>query len=430
MIHSNLKATDSLEAWLSYLETSHVKTIDMGLTRIRNVASELDLLQPAPYVITVAGTNGKGSTCRLLEAILMKSGFKVGVYSSPHLLRYNERVRIQGEVLADHYYTAAFCFIDQNRTESLTYFEFSTLSALRLFKQAHVDIAILEVGLGGRLDATNIVDANIAVITSIDIDHTEFLGNNREDIGREKAGIFRKNSCAIIGEADCPRSVIEYANALNCRLFRRGIDWNFTCDCQHWLWQSQGKQLADLPLPKIPLANVATVLATVEQLPFQIDEPILREAIAETQLAGRFQQLNSEAFSAFSGIKPNATVIVDVGHNPHAARYLAEKISPLKTGKVYAVFSALADKDLKGIVGPLSNSVDKWFCAGLNIARGQSGEAVAKQVKSCLPNAEVETYTNIAMAAEAAFVQAEMPDIILVFGSFYTVSDFLQYIAQ
>ncbi|HDL3434417.1 TPA: bifunctional tetrahydrofolate synthase/dihydrofolate synthase, partial [Mannheimia haemolytica] len=187
------KATDSLETWLSYLEQAHSKPIDMGLDRIRKVATELDLLKPAPYVITVAGTNGKGSTCRLLEVTLLKAGFRVGVYSSPHLIHYNERVRINGEVLPDADHVQAFAKINAKKTASLTYFEFSTLSAFELFKQNQLDIVILEVGLGGRLDATNIIDPSLAVIISIDIDHVAFLGDNREDIGREKAGIFREN---------------------------------------------------------------------------------------------------------------------------------------------------------------------------------------------------------------------------------------------
>ena len=195
---------DNLQTWLDYLEHGHFKAIDMGLERIKSVASNLDLLHPAPYVITVAGTNGKGSTCRFLEVALMKLGLKVGVYSSPHLLRYNERVRINGQLLDDQAHIDSFTEIDQNKTASLTYFEFSTLSALKLFKDAKLDVVILEVGLGGRLDATNIVDPHLAVITSIDIDHVAFLGNNREDIGREKAGIFRANIPVIIGEPDCP----------------------------------------------------------------------------------------------------------------------------------------------------------------------------------------------------------------------------------
>ena len=217
--------TDNLETWLTYLEHGHFKTIDMGLERIKSVASNLDLLHPAPYVITVAGTNGKGSTCRFLEVALMKLGLKVGVYSSPHLLRYNERVRINGQLLDDEAHIDSFTEIDQNKTASLTYFEFSTLSALKLFKDAKLDVVILEVGLGGRLDATNIVDPHLAVITSIDIDHVAFLGNNREDIGREKAGIFRANIPVIIGEPDCPQSILAIAQDLNAQKFQRNVDW-------------------------------------------------------------------------------------------------------------------------------------------------------------------------------------------------------------
>ena len=204
----NLKATSPLAEWLSYLENSHFKAIDLGLERIKSVAEELDLLNPAPYVITVGGTNGKGTTCRLLETILLNHGLRVGVYSSPHLLRYNERVRIQNQDLPDEMHTASFDFIEKHKTQSLTYFEFSTLSALHLFKQAKLDVVILEVGLGGRLDATNIVDNDLAVITSIDIDHTDFLGSTREEIGFEKAGIFRANKPVVIGEPNVPQPML------------------------------------------------------------------------------------------------------------------------------------------------------------------------------------------------------------------------------
>ena len=246
---------DSLTTWLDYLEKSHFKPIDMGLERIKGVAQELDLLQPAPYVITVAGTNGKGSTCRLLEVALLKAGYRVGVYSSPHLIRYNERVRIQGELLNDEAHVQSFAKIQQKKTASLTYFEFSTLSALQLFKEANLDIVILEVGLGGRLDATNIVDPHLAVITSIDIDHVEFLGDNREDIGREKAGIFRENIPVIIGDPDCPKSILQQAKALNCQVVRRNVNWKYSVENNRFHWQSEFIDWQDLPMPQIPIPN-------------------------------------------------------------------------------------------------------------------------------------------------------------------------------
>ena len=242
----NLKATSPLAEWLSYLENSHFKAIDLELERIKSVAEELDLLNPAPYVITVGGTNGKGTTCRLLETILLNQGLRVGVYSSPHLLRYNERVRIQNQDLPDEMHTASFDFIEKHKTKSLTYFEFSTLSALHLFKQAKLDVVILEVGLGGRLDATNIVDNDLAVITSIDIDHTDFLGSTREEISFEKAGIFRANKPVVIGEPNVPRPMLEQAEKLHCHVARRDVNWSFKANEQTWMWQSNKVRLENL----------------------------------------------------------------------------------------------------------------------------------------------------------------------------------------
>lgn len=421
---------DSLTTWLEYLEKSHFKPIDMGLERIKSVAETLNVLQPAPYVITVAGTNGKGSTCRLLEVALLKAGYRVGVYSSPHLIRYNERVRIQGELLSDREHVRSFAKIQQKKTDSLTYFEFSTLSALQLFNEASLDIVILEVGLGGRLDATNIVDPHLAVITSIDIDHVDFLGDNREDIGREKAGIFRENIPVIIGEPDCPRSILQQAKALNCQINRRNVNWTFSVENNRFHWQSEFIDWQDLPMPQIPIPNAGTALAALTQLPFEISERVVRVALQEAQMTGRFQTLTEKDFANFSGKRPLAQVIIDVGHNPHAAKYLAERLSSLKQAnqKIYAVFSALADKDLSGIVESLSNVIDEWHCAGLEGYRGQSGEAVYQKLAKVLPNSTACYYQTVPEAAELLFTKATQKDIVLIFGSFHTVSDFLVWL--
>ncbi|QIM66677.1 bifunctional folylpolyglutamate synthase/dihydrofolate synthase [Mannheimia granulomatis] len=424
------KATDSLETWLSYLEQAHSKPIDMGLERITSVAEGLDLLTPAPYVITVGGTNGKGSTCRLLEVALLKAGFRVGVYSSPHLICYNERVRINGELLPDSEHIQAFAEIYAKKTASLTYFEFSTLSALQLFKQHKVDVAILEVGLGGRLDATNIVSPNMAIITSIDIDHVAFLGDNREDIGREKAGIFRENIPVIIGEPNCPNSIREMAKSLNCNAFYRNHDWHFEIKNNLFHWYSKEKSFKDLPLPLIPIPNAGTALAALMQLPFEIDEQIIREALSEAQMTARFQLLTDQDFAKFSQKRPLAQVIIDVGHNPHAARYLAERLQALRqpNQKIYAIFSALEDKDLSGIVKPLDNVIDEWYCAGLDCWRGQTGEAVLEKLAKVLPNSTACSYQTVPEAGLMLFEKAKAEDIILVFGSFYTVADFMLWL--
>lgn len=425
------EATDSLETWLSYLEKSHFKPIDMGLERIQKVAEGLDLLKPAPYVITVAGTNGKGSTCKLLETALLKAGLKVGVYSSPHLIHYNERVRIQGQAVGNADLIATFDYIEQHKSASLTYFEFGTLAALDLFRKAKVDVAILEVGLGGRLDATNIVDPDFAVITSIDIDHVEFLGDNREAIGREKAGIFRPNIPVVIGEPDCPQSILDYAKELQCHVFRRDIDWTFSVESDRLQWQSKAKSLT-VPLPKIPQPNCATALAVLTQLPFELSDEILAQAVEEAQMIGRFQLLSEQDFAKFSQNRPLAQVIIDVGHNPHAARYLADRLAEWvqPNRKIYAVFSALVDKDLSGIVEPLEKLIDEWHCAGLQGYRGQSGADVKNKLLTALPNAKAVAYENVIEASQFLFGKATVQDVILVFGSFYTVADFVVWIEK
>ncbi|KDB47960.1 bifunctional tetrahydrofolate synthase/dihydrofolate synthase [Glaesserella parasuis] len=425
------KATDSLETWLSYLEKSHFKPIDMGLERIRKVAEELDLLKPAPYVITVAGTNGKGSTCKLLEMVLLKAGLKVGVYSSPHLIHYNERVRIQGQAVGNADLITTFDYIEQHKSASLTYFEFGTLAALDLFRKAKIDVAILEVGLGGRLDATNIVDPDFAVITSIDIDHVEFLGDNREAIGREKAGIFRPNIPVVIGEPDCPQSILDYAKELQCHVFRRDIDWTFSAESDCLQWQSKTKSLT-VPLPKIPQPNCATALAVLTQLPFELSDEILAQAVEEAKMTGRFQLLGEQDFAKFSQNRPLAQVFIDVGHNPHAARYLADRLAEWiqPNRKIYAVFSALVDKDLSGIVEPLEDLIDEWYCTGLQGYRGQRGTEVKSKLLAALPNAKTVAYENVIEASQVLFETANEQDIILVFGSFHTVADFVVWIEQ
>lgn len=425
------KATDSLETWLSYLEKSHFKPIDMGLERIRKVAEELDLLKPAPYVITVAGTNGKGSTCKLLEMALLKAGLKVGVYSSPHLIHYNERVRIQGQAVGNADLITTFDYIEQHKSASLTYFEFGTLAVLDLFRKARVDIAILEVGLGGRLDATNIVDPDFAVITSIDIDHVEFLGDNREAIGREKAGIFRPNIPVVIGEPDCPQSILDHAKELQCHVFRRDIDWTFSAESDRLQWQSKTKSLT-VPLPKIPQPNCATALAVLTQLPFELSDEILAQAVEGAKMTGRFQLLGEQDFAKFSQNRPLAQVFIDVGHNPHAARYLADRLAEWiqPNRKIYAVFSALVDKDLSGIVEPLEDLIDEWYCAGLQGYRGQRATEVKSKLLAALPNAKAVAYENVIEASQVLFETANEQDIILVFGSFHTVADFVVWIEQ
>ncbi|HDR1026883.1 bifunctional tetrahydrofolate synthase/dihydrofolate synthase [Pasteurella multocida] len=434
----SLTATSPLAQWLSYLENSHFKAIDLGLDRIKSVAKALDLLTPTPFVITVGGTNGKGTTCRLLETVLLKAGYRVGVYSSPHLLRYNERVRIQDQELPDEAHTASFAFIEQHKRESLTYFEFSTLSALHLFKQANLDVVILEVGLGGRLDATNIVDSDVAVITSIDIDHVDFLGADREQIGFEKAGIFRAHKPAIIGEPNIPQRLLEHAKSLGCQISCRDQDWHFRLQAEHWDWCGQKVRLKNLPCCQIPLANAATALATFEQLPFQISEEVIRQSLQEVELVGRFQTLKPDVLFPLAEnlAKPWADfpqMIIDVGHNPHAALYLAEKLTALKakiTGKIVAVCGILKDKDAQGVLSPLLPVIDEWHCVTLEGYRGQSGQALFVTLQQIAQGQSHQLYANtassVALGVKQALATTTAHDVILVFGSFHTVGEFLQ----
>lgn len=428
----SLKATSPLAQWLSYLEQSHNKVIDLGLERVGRVAAELNLLKPAPLVITVGGTNGKGTTCRLLEVILLKAGLRVGVYSSPHLLRYNERVRIQGEELPDSAHTASFAFIEEGKTESLSYFEFSTLSALHLFREAKLDVVILEVGLGGRLDATNIVDNDIAVITGIDIDHTDFLGDTREQIAFEKAGIFRANRVAVIGEPDVPQTMLDYAQSLPCKVFRRGEDWRFQERNQSWHWECDGLSLSDLPLPQIPLANAATALAVVAKLPFEISQETLRQALAEVQLTGRFQGLNAAlrqqlASSQNLSLDALPEVIIDVGHNPQAASFLAGKLHSLNhQGRIIAVCGMLKDKDSAEVFKRLKAEIDEWICVTLTGPRGQTGAELAAKLHPVTNAQSLAIADSVELGVTKALRQSNPQDIVLVFGSFHTVGEFLE----
>lgn len=405
------QATSPLATWLSYLENLHSKTIDLGLERVSRVAGQLDVLQPAPFVFTVAGTNGKGTTCRTLETILMAAGYKVGVYSSPHLVRYTERVRVQGAELAESAHTASFAAIEAGRGDtSLTYFEYGTLSALWLFKQAKLDVVILEVGLGGRLDATNIVDANVAVVTSIALDHTDWLGPDRESIGREKAGVFRANRPAVVGEPDMPHTIADVAHEKGALLQQHNVDWRYTVEGDSWTFSDAQGELRNLPLPNVPQPNAATALAALRASGLEVSEAVIREGIASAILPGRFQTLQLEP-----------RVILDVAHNPHAAAYLAGRLKSLpKTGRVLAVIGMLHDKDIAGTLACLEDVVDSWYCAPLEGPRG----ATAEQLREHLRAGAV--FTSVVQAWHAAMADAAPEDTVLVCGSFHTVAHVME----
>ncbi len=401
------QATSPLAAWLSYLENLHSKAIDMGLERVSQVAARLDVLKPAPFVFTVAGTNGKGTTCRTLEAMLMAAGYKVGVYSSPHLVRYTERVRVQNTELAESAHTAAFAEIEAARGEiSLTYFEYGTLSALWLFKQAQLDVVILEVGLGGRLDATNIVDPDVAVVTSIALDHTDWLGPDRESIGREKAGIFRAGKPAIVGEPDMPHTIADVAQEKGAQLKRRDVDWRYSVTESNWRFEDAAGALENLPLPQVPQPNAATALAALRASGLAVSEQAMRDGIQNAILAGRFQIVSE-----------SPRLILDVAHNPHAAAYLAGRLKSLpKTGRVLAVIGMLHDKDIGGTLACMETVVDSWYCAPLEGPRG----ATAQQLMEHL--GEGKSFASVELAWRAAMADASPEDTVLVCGSFHTVA--------
>lgn len=406
-----LQATSPLAAWLSYLENLHSKTIDLGLERVSQVAARLDVLRPAPFVFTVAGTNGKGTTCRTLESILLAAGYRVGVYSSPHLIRYTERVRVQGEELAELDHTRSFAEIEAVRGEtSLTYFEYGTLSALWLFKQAKLDVVILEVGLGGRLDATNMVDADVAVVTSIALDHTDWLGPDRESIGREKAGVFRGGKPAVVGESDMPYTIGDVAAEKGALLMRRGVDWQYEVEQGQWRFRDGKGELTGLPLPQVPQPNAATALAALRASGLAVSEQAIREGIASAILPGRFQI-----------VRHNPRLILDVAHNPHAAAYLAGRLSAEPgRGRVLAVIGMLHDKDIAGTLACLEPVVDSWYCAPLEGPRG----ATAEQLMAHLPQGKA--YQDVAQAWQAAMAEATAEDTVLVCGSFHTVAHVME----
>ena len=411
MSQSVMAQSQSLSDWLSYLEKIHPSVIDLGLHRVGLVADRLGLRQLPATVVTVGGTNGKGTTCALLEAIYRAAGYRVGVYSSPHLLRYNERVRIQGQDASDAELCQAFAAVEAARGEvSLTFFEFGTLAALWLFRAAAPDLVLLEVGLGGRLDATNLVESDLAVVTSIALDHCDWLGDTREAIASEKAGIYRPGKPAISGEPNPPVTLAQTAQAIGAKLLQVGAD--FRRDEAEAVWHFQGarQQWRELPYPELPLDNAVTALAVVEQLSLPIDSAAIRTGLAGARLAGRMQLLRTQ---------PQVTL--DVAHNPHSAHYLARQLAARgKVGRRLAVAGMLKDKDIRQTLGELVELVDLWFLADLHGARA----ALAQELSAVLPSESARhCYASVADAYREALATAQEQDEIIVLGSFHTVAE-------
>ncbi|MDB5840771.1 MAG: folC, partial [Herminiimonas sp.] len=366
----------TLTDWLSTLETMHPKAIDMGLERVAKVMGALDIHFDCP-VITVGGTNGKGSTCAMLEAILQHAGYRVALYTSPHLVHFNERARIDGEIVSDAALVEQFEAVEAARGDvSLTYFEFTTLAIMRLFARAGPDAVILEVGLGGRLDAVNLVDADVAIVTSVDIDHTEYLGTTREAIGFEKAGIFRHGKAAVCSDPVPPQSLIDHANAIGADLWLLGRDFNYAGDKQQWSYGGRGQRRNSLGYPSLrganQLLNASAALAALEvlrdRLPVGAQE--VRTGLAMVELPGRFQVLPGRP-----------SVILDVAHNPHAAATLAQNLDNMGFHPyTYAVFGAMHDKDIDGVIAHLKGRVDHWCITDLPLPRAASTQQIREKL--------------------------------------------------
>lgn len=411
----------TLEDWLRWQETLHPRTIELGLGRVRAVRQRLRP-QPPPFtVITVGGTNGKGSCVAFLDAILRAAGYRTGAYTSPHLLRYNERIRINGAEVADRALCQAFARIDQARGDhSLTYFEFGTLAALELFHDARVDVAVLEVGLGGRLDAVNTVDADAALVVSIGIDHVDWLGPDRDCIGYEKAGIYRPGHPAICADPDPPHRLIEQAESIGTRFQRVGRDYAFARTGDAWRWWTADARLDDLPLPALSgeqqLGNAAAVLMTLHSLRDRLPVTVatIHAGLRQTKLAGRFQI-----------IPGSVEWILDVAHNPAAALVLADNLRQRPcSGQTCAIWGLLADKDADGIIQALSGVITDWRPVTLDGARGRTAADLVARLHSASVQA-ISPHDEILAACQAARAAARAGDRIVVFGSFHAVAPVL-----
>ena len=410
----------TLPQWLAHLETAHPNPIDMGLTRVAQVKDAMNLA-PACPVIIVGGTNGKGSTCAFLSHIYAAAGYKVGTLTSPHLLRFNERITINNQPVSDDDIVAAFERIEAARGDvSLTYFEFNTLAAVDIFRLHQVDVMILEVGLGGRLDAVNVFDADCSIVTSVDLEHQTYLGDTLEQIAKEKAGIFRAGKPAIFGQDPAPHSLGQHAKNIGAKLLQLNHQFSYLTRIDSWQWQANNGSLKiDLPLPALQgafqLNNAACAVAAVQimrqQLP--VSNEALAQGIAQAQNTARFQIIQRQP-----------EIILDVAHNPHAARALASSLNALPAKRTIAVFSILADKDSDAVINTLQGSIDEWYIAPLDLPRGMTLTALTAKLKK--HNIQtIHPYNTIQAAYTAALSQVTENDRIIVFGSFHTVAEVL-----
>jgi dihydrofolate synthase/folylpolyglutamate synthase len=413
---------NSLKGWLDWQESLHPLAIDLGLERAARVYNALNPDCLKPPTISVAGTNGKGSCIAYLEAIYRAQGYRVGAYSSPHILKYNERIKIDGKPVADELICEAFARIESVRGNiSLSYFEFGTLAALDIFRRSGLDIQLLEVGLGGRLDAVNIIDPDVALISSIGIDHVDWLGATREAIGQEKAGIFRADTPAIIGDCDPPKSLLQSAIDKNARLYCIDKDFGYKRQTTTWDWFTGVRQISHIPEPGLKgehqYRNASAVILAVQVLAksLPVSDASIRTGLKNTRLLGRFQLINDKI-----------PVLLDVGHNPEAVKTLVDYLNMTFPGKkIHAVFSMMKDKDIAGVLEIMNPVVYDWFFAPLANPRSAT-EALMREIFSQSPVTRVSFgFTGFAEAFNAAKNQSMENDLLLVFGSFFLVSDCL-----
>ena len=421
----NPRVMKTLQDWLAHCERLHPQTIELGLDRVRAVWQRMGVAFDCP-VFTVAGTNGKGSTCAMLEAILLEAGFRTGVYTSPHLVRFEERCRVRGEPVDASELIAAFARVESARGDiSLTFFEFTTLAILDLLARSGLDAVVLEVGLGGRLDAVNIIDTDCAIITSVDIDHAELLGDTRELIGAEKAGILRTGRPAIVSDPVPPQSVIDRATEIGADLWLLGRDFNYSGDKQQWAWAGRGRRYAGLAYPALrganQLINASGVLAALtalrQQLP--VTAQAVRNGLALVELPGRFQTVPGQP-----------ALVLDVAHNPHAVAALALNLDAMGFyPTTHAVFGAMADKDLAPMLARMDPLIDRWYFTDLPTPRAAGAAALqlAWQALTQRRDAGSAVFGTPLQALQAAAAQAGSTDRIVVFGSFYTVGGVLEH---
>ena len=426
---------ETLNDWLAHCERLHPKSIDMGLDRVREVAKRMSLVFKCP-VLTIAGTNGKGSTCAMLEAILIEAGYRTGVYTSPHLVHFEERCRVRGDIVKADALVASFRVVEAAREQygeavSLSYFEFTTLAILHLLAGSGLDVVILEVGLGGRLDAVNLLDADCAIITSIDLDHTELLGADREKIGFEKAGIMRAGKPAVVSDPLPPKSLVDHAATIGADLWRLGRDFNFSGDKQQWGWSATaergGRRYAGLAYPALrganQLVNAAGVLAalTAMRSRLPVTAQAVRVGLSQVELPGRFQIIPGQP-----------TLVLDVAHNPHSVAALAANLDAMGFYPcTHAIFGVMADKDLAAMFARIGPLIDKWYCTDLPIGRAARALDLVEKLKArpvggAGAEPAVFAFETPAEALRQAVAAADPADRIVVFGSFHTVGAILQ----